>query len=63
MAPNHDFIYQGEDEFNHNFTCTKCGTRLDFNKPGVGTPNADTSGSTPQVPVDAFEYVTPCEVP
>lgn len=59
---SHAFEYQGEDEVNHNFTCTKCGARLDFNKPGVGTPNADLSGETPKPPADAENYISPCEV-
>jgi hypothetical protein len=59
----HDFVFTSEDDVNHNFTCSKCGKKLDFNKPGIGTPNADLSGPVPQVPADADEYVTPCEVP
>lgn len=59
-SAGHDFVYQGEDDLNHNFACSKCGDRVDFNKPGVGTPNADLSSGTPAFPPDGDNYTSPC---
>lgn len=57
----HDFVFSYEAETDHVFVCSKCGMELGFNKPGIGTPNADTSGETPAIPPDADVYVPQCE--
>lgn len=57
----HDFVYSHESAEDHVFACSKCGLELGFNKPGLGSPNADTSGPVPLPPPTANEYVPPCE--
>lgn len=56
----HAFVYDSETSDDHVFVCSKCGTMIQFNKPGVGTPNADLSGPTPVAPENVEDYVTPC---
>lgn len=58
----HDFVFSLETDTDHIFVCSKCGMELGFNKPGIGTPNADLSGETPVIPECADIYVPPCEV-
>lgn len=58
----HSFVFSHETDSDHVFVCSKCGMELGFNKPGIGTPNADVSGEAPVPPEDADIYVPPCEV-
>ena len=58
----HTFAFKEETATDHVFECSKCGELCGFNKPGIGTPNADLSGTTPAFPVDGDHYVTPCPV-
>lgn len=56
----HTFVFDSENTEDHVFVCSVCGTVIQFNKPGVGEPNADLSGAEPAVPADVETYVTPC---
>lgn len=56
----HTFVFLEETEQDHVFECSKCGTKIGFNKPGIGWPTADLSGPTPVPPYDVHVYVEPC---
>ena len=58
---DHAFYFSSEDESNHYFTCFKCGYVIGFNKPGIGEPCADLSGSEPVFPYGGEKHATPCE--
>lgn len=58
----HTFVFDSETATDHVFVCSKCGELCGFNKTGVGSPNADLSGPTPQFPAIGDLYVTPCPV-
>lgn len=60
---HHNFVFSYETSSDHVFACSKCGLVLGFNKPGVGSPNADLAGDVPKPPLDAEHYVSECEVP
>ena len=56
----HNFVFSHETDVDHVFMCSVCGIVIGFNKPGLGTPNAELVGETLVAPPIAYEYVGPC---
>ena len=61
MDGKHSFEYVSETDRGVTFSCTECGTEVEFVKPGTGEPNPVRDGSTWKTPEDPERWTGPCD--
>jgi len=57
---SHVLIYTDEDPQDVHFVCTICGTPIQFNRPGIGTPCPEKINGMWVAPECADIYMRPC---